>query len=557
MKDDPQIQVLLVDHQGVILRKYGADLLPRVSIGSSLQEGHPRLADMLHEPAGRYDGREQAYSFHCIQVPGDRNVNRLLILQPAPDAWGMSEREELGLYRWLFNLPYEGAIFVDQTGVIRLVNEAFCNYLEFNREDLLGHRIDQFNIDPGLIQVIQKRRPDMLAFYPNPKLLATRQPVGGRGQTLGALGRYVALDMKCIQRNIVDADEYIDIISRLETRDIMLNVNQFLAELNSYMDEFNRLNCSSVGVDRIKGLSSAIAALRETILWIATSPSSVLITGESGTGKELFAQAIHFHGERSESRFVKVNCAAIPDTLLESELFGYVDGAFTGARKGGKMGKFELANHGTIFLDEIGDMPLTMQAKLLRVLQEKEIERIGDERTIPIDVRVISATNKDLKWMINQGSFRPDLYYRLNVVNLHIPALRERKEDIPILADHFLAELNRRLGLSIRGIDKDAMQLLIRHNWPGNVRELINVLETSMNFCRLSTLEPESLPLYLRDREKRTSQECSLKTALLDAEQERLRGALQVSRGNRQQAADILGVSRTTLYRLMKRHQFI
>lgn len=439
-----------------------------------------------------------------------------------------------------------------------MANDAFCKYLNFTPEELVGHHINDFKIDPGLITTIKERRTDLLAFYPNPKLLASRQPVVKDGVIIGAYARYAAIDIKCIQKNILDADEYVDIISRLETRDIMLNVNQFLAELNSYMDEFNRLNTSYVGVDRIKGVSNIIAALRESILWIAGSPSSVLISGESGTGKELFAQAIHFHGDRANCRFVKVNCAAIPENLLESELFGYVDGAFTGARKGGKMGKFELANHGTIFLDEIGDMPLTMQAKLLRVLQEKEIERIGDDRTIPVDVRIISATNKDLKWMINHGQFRPDLYYRLNVVNLHVPSLRERKEDIPVLACHFLEGLNKKLNLNIRSIDQEAMTLLIEYDWPGNVRELLNVLETAMNFCRLPTLGVDALPFFLRQR--RTSNqlnEYSLKTGLLAAEQERLHSALKNSRGNRQQAADTLGVSRTTLYRLMKKHHLI
>lgn len=312
-------------------------------------------------------------------------------------------------------------------------------------------------------------------------------------------------------------------------------------------------------IDRIIGSSHIMSSLRETLLWIATSPSSVLITGESGTGKELCAQAIHSCGSRAKHRFIKVNCAAIPESLLESELFGYVDGAFTGARKGGRTGKFELANRGTIFLDEIGDMPLTMQAKLLRVLQEKEIERIGDDHATPIDVRIISATNKDLSTLISQGYFRQDLYYRLNVVNLHIPALRERKEDIPLLAYYFIKELNHKLGLQINSINENAMTLLMRYNWPGNVRELSNVIETAMNFCRSTVLGPETLPSYIRQQQPDVSEisEFSLKTGLMATEYERIRSALKASHGKRQQAAKILGVSRTTLYRLMKKHHLI
>lgn len=316
---------------------------------------------------------------------------------------------------------------------------------------------------------------------------------------------------------------------------------------------------NSTEIDKIIGSSRVISSLRETLLWIAASPSSVLITGESGTGKELFAQAIHSCGNRAQNRFVKVNCAAIPESLLESELFGYVEGAFTGARKGGRIGKFELADQGTIFLDEIGDMALAMQAKLLRVLQEKEIERIGGDHSIPVDVRVVSATNKDLPALISQGLFRSDLFYRLNVIHLHIPPLRERKEDIPLLADYFVKQLNEKLGLKIHSIDDKAMALLMRYNWPGNIRELSNVIETAMNFCRSNTLTSEALPSYILHYQPTVSgrSECTLKTGLLATEYRQLRDALRASRGNRQKAAKLLGISRTTLYRLMKKHQLI
>lgn len=551
--------VLIIDQDGHIEAKYGPDLVPEMDPGNSVFSCFPLLKENMPVDDKGTVTLNSSCELQCFPLRAQNHPGYIAVVNRSDhNKLDADQTEELNLYRLLFNLPYEGSLLIDHDGIIRLANGAFCRYLDYKPEDLIGHRIDEFKIDPNLMTIISSHRPDILAFYPNPKLLASRQPVMENGQVIGAYGRYVALDVKCIQRNILDLDEYIDIISRLDTRDIMLNVTQFLAELNSYRDEFNRLNTSCAGVERIKGSSSVMAALRETILWISSSPSSVLITGESGTGKELFAQAIHFHGDRSQGRFVKVNCAAIPESLLESELFGYVDGSFTGARKGGKMGKFELANHGTIFLDEIGDMPLIMQAKLLRVLQEKEIERIGDDHTIPVDVRIISATNKDLKWMINQGTFRPDLYYRLNVVNLHIPSLRERKEDIPPLVFHFLEELNRKLGLNIRGIDAEAIDLLLHYDWPGNVRELLNVLETSMNFCRLPSLGIEALPFFLRQNRSHThALGCNLKTSLLDAEKDRIKTALRSSSGNRQQAAALLGVSRTTLYRLMKKHHII
>lgn len=335
----------------------------------------------------------------------------------------------------------------------------------------------------------------------------------------------------------------------------------FRDKLNYETDQGDRhrplLNNSMI--DNIIGSSPVISSLRKTLLMIAASPSSVLITGESGTGKELFAQAIHYCGERAQNRFVKVNCAAIPESLLESELFGYVEGAFTGARKGGRTGKFELANQGTIFLDEIGDMALSMQAKLLRVLQEREIEKIGDDHPTPVDVRIISATNKDLPALVSQGLFRLDLYYRLNVLHLHIPSLSERQEDIPLLAEFFMKQLNEKLGLQVRGIDSRAMNLLMRYNWPGNIRELNNVIETAMNFCRSTIITPEDLPAYIRHLQPSAvhSVGTSLKTGLIATEYRQILNALKVSRGNRQKAAKILGISRTTLYRLMKKHQLI
>lgn len=466
--------------------------------------------------------------------------------------------DELSCLRMIFNVPYEGLIYVDKDGIIQMVNDAFCRYLSLEREQLIGAHINAYKIDPGLIETINRQRPDTLAFYPKPRLIASRQPVFDyHGQIAGAIGRYLALDVDCIHKNIMDADEYIDLLSRVKTRDIMVNVNQLLIELNSYKEEFQKANSTSVGVQNIKGVSPIISALKEMVIWIGASPSSVLITGESGTGKELFAQAIHYHGERSSRPFVKVNCAAIPETLLESELFGYDEGAFTGAKKGGKMGKFELANHGTIFLDEIGDMTLPMQAKLLRVLQEKEIERVGGEKTVKVDVRVISATNQDLKQLINQGQFRPDLYYRLNVVSIHIPPLRQRPDDIPVITEHLLQVLNVKLQQSVQTISPAAMQLLLAYDWPGNVRELMNVLETAMNFCRTRQLDVEDLPLYLRARfttPNPVPESDNLKGRLAQVEKARIISALESCAGDRKKASATLGVSRTTLYRMMKKH---
>jgi nitrogen regulation protein NR(I) len=244
---------------------------------------------------------------------------------------------------------------------------------------------------------------------------------------------------------------------------------------------------------RLVGDSPAIRSVYAVIEKVADTPSTVLITGESGTGKELIARALHEYSSRHAGPFIKINCAAIPKTLMESELFGYEKGAFTGA-VGSKPGRFELANDGTLFLDEIGEIPVEMQVKLLRVLQESEFERVGGIKTLKVDVRLVAATNRDLHAEVAAGAFREDLYYRLNVVPIHLPPLRERRQDIPLLVDHFIAKFNGRLKKQFTGIDPDAVERLVSYNWPGNIRELENVIERTMLFGAGPTIRALDLP---------------------------------------------------------------
>ena len=247
----------------------------------------------------------------------------------------------------------------------------------------------------------------------------------------------------------------------------------------------------------IIGQSPGLTDLYAVLERVADSPTTVLITGESGTGKELVARALHDHSSRKGKPFIKVNCAAIPKELIESELFGYERGAFTGAVSS-KPGRFELANGGTLFLDEIGEIPVEMQVKLLRALQESEFERVGGIKTIRVDVRLVAATNRDLKKLIAQGNFREDLFYRLNVVSIRLPALRERSSDIGLLVEHFLAKFNDRLKKDVKGVDAEAVDLLNAYTWPGNIRELENVMERSVLFCDGPKLRVEDLPVELR-----------------------------------------------------------
>ena len=306
----------------------------------------------------------------------------------------------------------------------------------------------------------------------------------------------------------------------------------------------------------IIGRSPAMQDLFETVALVAPSEATVLIVGESGTGKELIANAIHQNSPRTNRPFIKVNCAALPETLLESELFGHEKGAFTGALAR-KQGRFQLAHTGSIFLDEVGEMTPTTQTKILRVLQEREFEPLGSTQTVKVDTRVIAATNKNLVEEIQQGNFREDLYYRLNVVTLQVPPLRERREDISLLADFFLkqyAEKNRRL---IKGFTPRAMDLLIRHNWPGNVRELENVVERAVIMARGDLISQGELPDTIRglDAEiEKAEMDLSSGRSLKEVERDMILRTLEDTGGNRTRAAEILGISRRTLQLKLKEY---
>ena len=327
--------------------------------------------------------------------------------------------------------------------------------------------------------------------------------------------------------------------------------------LSYYQQELTRTRDYQYTFDNLIGRGERIKWLKREAQVAARTNSTILISGESGTGKELLAHAIHCASPRSNAPFIKVNCAAVPEHLLESELFGYEEGSFTGAKKGGKLGKFELADGGTIFLDEIGDMPLAMQAKLLRVLQEREVEKIGRTDVVRVDVRVIAATNKDLEQMVKEKEFREDLYYRLNVIDLHLPALRDRREDIPLLIEHFLKTLGTELGRKIKGITPQAENLLVQYDWPGNIRELRNSLERAIALSLNDVLDVEDFKGLSGDDVpvKPTVPVMPVGTlaeAVEKAERETIKNALSYTNYNKVATARVLGVHRSLLYRKLK-----
>jgi two-component system response regulator AtoC len=345
------------------------------------------------------------------------------------------------------------------------------------------------------------------------------------------------------------ADEILLRLQRLTAQESLQLENESLKKVLNRETSFNN----------IVARSPRMIEIFDTIRKIADYKTTVLITGESGSGKELIARAIHFNSPRANKPFVAINCSAIPETLLESELFGYVKGSFTGANKD-KKGLFEEANGGTLFLDEVGDLPVPLQVKLLRAIQEEEVRRVGSSTNVKIDVRLITATLKNLADEIKKGTFREDLYYRLNVLPIHLPPLRERKEDIPLLVDHFLQKFREELGKKeVDSIDSKCLETLSDYSWPGNVRELENTIERAMVMETGHQLTVEHLPDVVRNQEvnpalKAAANELSIKKMMSIMEQELIKKALEKTNGNRTWAAKLLEISHRALLYKIKRY---
>ena len=354
---------------------------------------------------------------------------------------------------------------------------------------------------------------------------------------------------------------YDYLIKPLDFEKLRLTIERAMEHIQ--LKEENRILKENLGkqfdIQNIIGRSSAMTNLLKTVAQVAPSEATVLISGESGTGKELIAGAIHYNSHRKDGPLIKINCAAITETLLESELFGHEKGAFTGADRR-KEGRFLQAHKGSMFLDEISEMPLTMQVKLLRVLQEREITRVGGEKVIKVDVRIITATNKNLDDLIKEGSFREDLYYRLDVVRLEVPPLRERRGDIPLLAQHFLETFAAKNNKSIKGFTPQLMDHLVRYDWPGNVRELMNAVERGvvLALARNEYLDVEDLTIVLKHPQNNVKQTPGLNNinniSLEEVEKTTILKTLESTEGNKSKAARRLGITRKTLHKKLKKY---
>lgn len=450
----------------------------------------------------------------------------------------------------------DSLILVNPEGIITLINQSFADSLNILASQMLGRHVLKAypNSNPSRLPVVMESgraevaEPHLLG---GQQAVVSRYPLRKEGEMIGALGKILFQDIRELSRL---ADKFHAYIKKPEARSkpTRKNGHDFKYDCNS-----------------IIGQSPVIKELKEKLLRIARRPSNVLLFGESGTGKELFAHAIHAASKRRHAPFVRVNCAAIPEQLMEAELFGYVDGAFTGARKGGQVGKFEQAHGGTIFLDEISEMPSHMQAKMLRVLQEREVTPLGGTRTRKLDIRVIAATNVTLEEQVASGKFRVDLYYRLNVIALEIPPLRERREDIYFITKHLIDHFNDEFELTIQGFTDAAWQILKSYNYPGNIRELSNAVESAFNMANGPLLDAADLPQHIRKKcgplpapssAKVRSKELlagigskPLQEIMDDLEQRLLEATLDKTGGNKLNAAKLLGISRPGLYKKLQR----
>lgn len=442
--------------------------------------------------------------------------------------------------------PYEGTVIVDENGIVQHFSKANEAIYGVKAVEALGRHIRELIPDSRLHIVVKTGRAEIGESF-NARgrhVVVSRYPIKKGGKVIGAVGKAVFHNVRALVALTDKIRELESTVKRYELG---------MVEQHRAAYAFEDIVGKSPAVERAKGMAEQVAL----------GDSSVLLLGESGTGKELFAHAIHLAGIRKNRPFVRVNCASIPGELFESELFGYDPGAFTGAAKSGKPGKFELADKGSIFLDEIGELPLTMQAKLLRVLQEKEVERLGSRKPRVVDFRVIAATNKDLEKRVREGYFRADLYYRLNVISIKLPPLTEMKADIPLLVEHFLSKLKH--GASPPGrapeVPPEVLSAFLGYDWPGNVRELENVMDRALNLCSGDRIGLDHLPEGLVGGESECLEERAAATgcvpldrALEHAEREQLLGALKSAGGNISKAAGLLNIHRTTFYYRLRKH---
>ena len=470
----------------------------------------------------------------------------LLAYDPEPEKDREKEIIELkdlaGVLELILDNVYSGIIFCDRKCNIIFMNQVYAELLGVDSKEAVGKSITEFFPNSRLPYVMQAGRPELgqrCSLRGEIPFLVNRIPIKRGNETKGII----------LQSIFKDYASFKDLVARL---------NLLESKIKSYRRELNSLLSPKYSFNDIKGESKSIREAKRISAKYAGTGAPVLILGATGTGKELFAHAIHAASKRAGAPFVCVNCAAIPKDLLESELFGYAPGAFTGAQQKGKAGKIEMAHNGTLFLDEMGHLPLNAQAKLLRVLEGKTLERVGDLKPIEVDFRLIAATNKDLRGMMSRNEFREELFYRLNTMTVYVPRLSERKEDIPLMVKHFLDSK----GKSGIHCTAGAMEILRKYSWPGNVRELKNVIERALSLIDRNMIDVEHLPSEIITLQFDTQQTPGESNKLLSKELFRceyniLVEAFKLTKGNMSKTARFLGISRSTLYEKCKKHNLL
>lgn len=430
-------------------------------------------------------------------------------------------------------------VIVDTENNIVYMTEKYAELFGIAKPYPIGEKLNTHVPDEKLSDVLQTGKENVEEFFEHD-------------------GRSMVINRLLIRKNneILGAFAFTSTQTRLSLKQLESKMDFLNKQVKFYRENYFEKVGTKYNIEQIITEDGKMKRLIALTRKVAGTKSIVLIQGESGTGKELFAHSIHNLSERVNMPFVILNCAAIPETLLEAELFGYAEGAFTGALKGGKKGKIEQADGGTLLLDEINSMPLSLQAKLLRAVQEKEIQVVGGQ-TKHVDVRFVFTTNQDLRKLVIEGKFREDLYYRINVVELNIPPLRERKGDTVLLANHFIEKLNEELGLHVTGMDNEVEQLLMGYPWPGNIRELENMIERALNYATKGILTVnhfDRLRLKMSTNENPKHEDFSLRLARDEAERLAIMRALTKAKGNKKQAAALLGIDRSILYDKIKKY---